>query len=89
MKKFSEDFKLTKRQREVLQALLDDDGIDLAHNKGAGWWIGDRQTNGKLVNSLLRRCLLREISFQDGIIRYTINESGERALKGIKPIYHY
>lgn len=88
MEKLPEDFSLTKRQREVLQALADDEDLDLAYDKGGGWWLGAKQTNGKIVNSLLRLCLLRNITDSE-MLRYTINESGERALKGIKPIYHY
>jgi len=84
----NEDFKLTKRQREVLQALADDDNLDLVFAKGGGWWLGNERTNGKLALSLIRLVLVNDISDTgDDLWRFTINDSGKRALAGIKPIY--
>lgn len=31
---------------------------EITHEKGAGWWVGNRRTNGKYVKELLDFCLI-------------------------------
>lgn len=44
---------LTSTQKDILSKLCVD-GADLTWSKGGGWWIGENQTNGRLVNVLIR-----------------------------------
>lgn len=74
---------MTHTQRRVLQLLAD--GLDLVYSKGRGWWVGDEQTNGKLAQALIRLMFVRPDSYNQKVERYTINESGRRALAGEKP----
>ena len=76
--------KLTRAQRRVLQTLADDEDVDLAYDKGGGWWIGDEKTNGKLAMALICRVLVSADGHGD-FQRYAINESGRRALQGLPP----
>ena len=78
--------KLTKRQREALIFLRDDDEYgDLVYEKGSGWRLGVEQTNGKLALGLIRLCLISEQEFSDDYRCWRINESGLRALEGKAP----
>lgn len=78
---------LTIRQREVLAFLRDDKEYgDLVYESGAGWWLGDQRTNGKLAFGLIRLCLISRDDDSDSFQRWGINESGRRALDG-KPAY--
>jgi hypothetical protein len=78
--------KLTRAQRRVLKSLAENEDIDLAFDKGGGWWIGDEQTNGKLATALIRMVLVRKDGHTSGDMeRYTINDSGRRALEGLPP----
>ena len=83
--------KLTRKQRSALADLAD--GDDLVFEQGAGWWIGERRTNGQLGLSLVSLALVSKDS-SSGIDRYEINETGRRALDGLLPyrdadgVYH-
>lgn len=76
--------KLTKRQREVLTSLRDDDA-DLAYSTGGGWWVGDSQTSGRLAHWLISNCLVKADHVKDSMELYFINESGRRLLDGLPP----
>ncbi len=56
---------------------------DLVYEKGSGWWLGAKRTNGKLALNLIRLCLVSKQDYSDD--RYCINQSGLRALEGKKP----
>lgn len=71
--------KLTAKQRFVLNKLLNEEE-ELVYEEGAGWWIGEDRTNGKLANSLLRACLISDCSF-GSVLRFSINQTGRNALK--------
>lgn len=71
---------LTKRRREILQALAG--GDDLAYSPGGGWWVGNDRTNGATAMWLLRHCLVSEADSDSTMERYEINESGQRVLAG-------
>lgn len=71
--------KISKKQLEVLSKLKD--GAEIVFEKGAGWWIEEDRTNGKLVREFLKMCVLRECDYGGILIRYTINETGLNALK--------
>jgi len=74
--------KLTKRQLEVLRILKEEEE-SILFDKGGGWYAGCEPTNGKLVNSLLRLCLLRadDNNRYGQTEYYEINGSGEEALE--------
>lgn len=71
-------FFLTKRQIEVLNILFKEQ-TDIAIEAGEVY-VGDEKTNYKLVNQLLRYCLLKDTSFSN-VKRYEINVDGIKALK--------
>lgn len=79
--------KLTKEQRAALEFLRDDEEYgDLVYEPGRGWWLGTRQTNGRLAFGLMRLCLIsRESVDSESYQRWVINESGHRALDGKRP----
>lgn len=73
---------LTKTQKTILQRMAN--GDELTWEKGAGWWIEDDKTNGKLVMRFLRHCLISEDQFTEGdekYKRFSINGTGKEALK--------
>jgi hypothetical protein len=78
---------LTKRQREVLQHLRDnehDPHEGAITCEGLACWIGDERTNWKMVKSLIDIVVVsQEISSK--VLYYTINESGKRLLDGELP----
>jgi hypothetical protein len=77
--------KLTRAQRECLQWLADppsgeyDDGY--LTEEGGQAWYGLNRTNTKLVNWLLRHCLISVREESQGVTHYAINEDGIGALK--------
>lgn len=80
-------FKLTKRQISVLEFLRDNNESDMVYDKGAGWWIGNERTNGKLALGLIRLCLVVQSQGNNmgEFSRWGINESGRRALRNQPP----
>lgn len=73
---------LTKRQREVLQMLADDEDCDIAYERGDAW-CGDVKIAARTVFALIRMCAIsldgdsRVGQFE----RYHINETGRRLLE--------
>ena len=86
---------LTKRQREILEALNSEQneqasGLsnELVEN-GGQVWCGIQQTSYRLLNALLRHVLIsRQDSNSDDYHIFMINESGKRLLAGETAIYH-
>ena len=77
--------KLTRGQRRALRIMNREDE-PLTYEKGAGWWLGNDKSNGKLGLGLLRLCLISPDSFGDDQYQnYWINSSGLRALNGDPP----
>ena len=74
--------RLTARQREILTGLRDDPECDLVE-EGREVWFGFSQTNLRMVNFFLRRCLIQlaQDSRIDSVFkRYEITEWGLRVL---------
>lgn len=73
--------KLTSKQKNVLHIMRSTEET-IVFSKGGGWWIGEHQTNGKLVFALLRGCLISRDSYsKDNFEIYYINETGIEALE--------
>jgi hypothetical protein len=79
--------KLTKMGRRILMTLNEHpDDFDLVYEEGAGWWLGNERVSGKAVWCLIRDCLISRDNDPDAELeRWSINQSGCRALKGFKP----
>lgn len=71
---------LTKRQREVLTKMRDEDE-ELVYERGEAW-VGDERTSAAVVFALLRLMAIRmdQQSTVGGVERYTINETGRKLL---------
>ncbi len=80
--------KLTKRQKEILTLLRDNDD-EIVINSGQCWVDqANIRTNKKLVNELLRYVLISANGCNAGKSEYYhINESGLRLLAGETKIY--
>jgi len=58
--------------------------------EGREVWVGDEQTNTKVLYGLLKLCFISEDSFSsEKVQHYNINNSGENFLTGKRPIYEY
>ena len=78
--------KLSIAQRKVLLKMKE--GEELINEKGAGWWIGLRRTNGRLVYNLLRMCAISQDTFsKDNYQIFNINETGRKLLEDKMPHY--
>lgn len=71
----------TKGQLKIIKAMKlaeDNDCYEDAEIvcSGLECWVGDHRTNWKIVNGLLRLCLLRDVSDTKGCLRFTLNEEG-------------
>lgn len=72
--------KLTKKQIEILK-FMDENEEDILCS-GNEVWYGDNKTNNKLLNSLLRLCLIKDNDYnENSSIYYTINGDGIKAYK--------
>jgi hypothetical protein len=71
--------------RGMFRALteMERDDEELVWEKGGGWWIGDRRTNGKVGIRLLLLCLVSasQDSHTGKFERYDINEEGRRIIR--------
>jgi len=72
-------------ERRYLQAMADDEHLELEYCMGGGWWLGLKHASGKVAWSLIRRSL---VSRSDGheangcFERYRPNGMGLAALAG-------
>lgn len=72
--------KLTQGQKRILERMLKTEE-ELVWCKGGGWWIGEHQTNGRLAMSLIRACVISQMTSSHLCQIYTINETGRIALE--------
>lgn len=70
---------LTKGMEKVLR-IMDTEEEELVFEKGAGWWVGEHKTSGKVGLRLLRFCLVKEDGFPGQMLRLYINGDGKKAL---------
>lgn len=72
--------KLTKRQREILEGLADNDSLKDLVLEYRQAWFGASRTSTQMINFLLRHALVSEKETTPGVYHYSINEWGRRVL---------
>lgn len=81
---------LTPSMARVLREMAEGEGedgerdVDLIYERGAGWWVGNRRTSGRVALGLLRLCLVHEDQNAgpgSAVERYFISEDGRQILK--------
>lgn len=65
---------LTSRESDVLKRMID--GEELVFSKGAGWYIGENKTSGRLVNNLLRYVSITEDWLARAGFQKSLRETG-------------
>jgi len=71
---------LTKRQREILEGLADEDPLKDLVQEYRQAWFGASRTNAQMIFFLLRHALVSQEETSVGFYNYEINEWGRRAL---------
>lgn len=74
----------TSKETEVLKSMLA--GEELVQSLPGGWWLEDRQIDGRVGWSLLRKVFISEVQGSSpNFIRYYINEWGRDAIPKDEP----
>lgn len=76
---------LTKRQREVLEWLRDNEEDTLIYERGGHGYIAESPVSGRTVYALLRLCAIKKDWGGDGdrIDHFQITGTGRQLLQGI------